>query len=72
MTIIDRWHPRHPDDDIEVIVLSPEEWDKALQKSLSKLGLTWEQLVDQAKTDDFSSLDARKLWLMAGRRDHDE
>jgi hypothetical protein len=68
MAIVDLWRSRSPDDDIEVIVWSPEEWDQALQRSLDKLGLTWQELVEQAENNDFSSLDARKLWLMAGHR----
>ena len=66
MAIINR--RRRPDDDIEIIHLTPAEWDQALQNSLDDLDLTWEELVEQAKTGDFSSLRARKLWLMAGHR----
>jgi hypothetical protein len=53
-------------DDIEVIHMTAVEWDQALTNSLNALGLTWEQLTEQAKTGDFSSLKARQLWLMAG------
>jgi hypothetical protein len=60
MAIINRQRHHQPDDDIEVIRLSPTEWDQALQNALNAL--------DQAKTGDFSSLRARKLWLMAGHR----
>lgn len=67
MAIISRRH-RQPDDDIEVIHLTPAEWDQALQNSLDDLDMTWEDLVEQAETGDFSSLRARKLWLMAGHR----
>jgi chromosome segregation ATPase len=52
-------------DDIEVIHMTAVEWDQALTNSLNALGLTWEQLTEQAKTGDFSSLKARQLWLMA-------
>jgi hypothetical protein len=53
-------------DDIEVIRMTAVEWDQALTNSLNTLGLTWEQLTEQAKMGDFSSLKARQLWLMAG------
>jgi hypothetical protein len=68
MAIINRQRHHQPDDDIEVIRLSPTEWDQALQNALNALDLTWNELVNQAKTGDFSSLRARKLWLMAGHR----
>jgi hypothetical protein len=67
MAIISRRH-HEPDDGIEVIRLSPDEWDEALHNSLDALHMTWEELVEQAKIGDFSSLRARKLWLMAGHR----
>lgn len=52
--------------EIEVIVLEPGEWDAAVQRSLDRLGLTYEQLAKQSAARDFASLDACKLWLMIG------
>jgi hypothetical protein len=67
MAILDRF-TRHPDDDIEVIVLSSDEWDRAVRRSLKKLNLTYDELAEQARTGDFSSWRARKLWLTIGSR----
>lgn len=56
----------------EVIVLSPGEWDAAVQRSLDELGLTFEDLAAQAAARDFSSIEANKLWLIIGpRSNHD-
>ena len=51
------------EDDVEVIVLTQQEWDDAVANSLNELGLTYEELAEQAAADDFSSWRARKLWL---------
>jgi hypothetical protein len=60
--------PTAPVDDIEIIRMTAAEWDTALAASLADLGLTWEQLAAQARYGEFESLEARKLWLMAGHR----
>lgn len=54
--------------DVGVIYMSAADWDRALQNSLDKLGITWDELVRMAEVRDFSSLKARQLWLMAGHR----
>ena len=53
-------------DDVKIIRLTAAEWNAALQNSLDDLGITWEQLTEQAVAGDFTSLRARKLWLVAG------
>lgn len=58
-------------DEIEVINMTDAEWDQALASSLGEIGLTWDQLTEQAKTGGFSSLKARQLWLMARPREID-
>ena len=52
--------------DIEVIHMSAADWNRALQNSLDKLGLTWAELTAQAQARDFTSIKAHQLWLMAG------
>ena len=50
-------------DEVEVIVLTQQEWDDAVTNSLAELGLTYEELEAQAAAGDFVSWRARKLWL---------
>lgn len=52
----------------DVIYMSAADWDRALQNSLDKLGITWDELVRMAESRDFTSLKAQQLWLMAGHR----
>lgn len=53
------------DDDI-VVELSREEYLAARERALSKLGLTWEELKDQARRHDFDNASAAHLWLIIG------
>lgn len=55
-------------EDVEVIHLTAAEYEQAVQNTLNDLGLPYEELEEQARTDDFMSLRARKIWLMIGRR----
>jgi hypothetical protein len=71
MAIINRRRHRDPDD-VQVIELSESEWDSAVRRSLKDLRLTMEELAEQARTGNFSSLRARKLWLTIGHRHRDE
>jgi hypothetical protein len=52
----------------EVVKMSPDEWREAVQRALKRLGLTFEQLAEEAKNRNFSSVDARKLWVAIGGR----
>ncbi|MGI5292983.1 hypothetical protein ACQEVF_58070 [Nonomuraea polychroma] len=45
--------------------LTPEEFDAALLNHLRRLGLTWSELVRQARSGTFDPPDARKLWHIA-------
>lgn len=67
MTLLHRGRTREGDD-IEVIALSDRQWEKAARRSLKALGLTWDQLAEQARTGDFSSWRTRQLWLTIGHR----
>jgi hypothetical protein len=50
--------PEEPD----VIELSSEEYGAAIETTLRSLGLTREQLRDQAERDDFQSPAAFMMW----------
>lgn len=45
---------------------TPTSWAQAKAAALEELGLTYEQLREQAMNNDFSSLAARKLWVIIG------
>lgn len=52
--------------DVEVIELSRAEYDRTVRAELRRLGLTYDQLAQQARTRQFASEDARRLWLAIG------
>jgi hypothetical protein len=52
--------------DVEVIELSRDEYEKTARAELQRLGLTYEQLAQQARTRQFTSQDARRVWLAIG------
>lgn len=58
-----KWRHKEPED-VEVIEWSAEEWQAARQRALDDVGLTYEELEEQAKQRRFSSLQARKVWLV--------
>jgi hypothetical protein len=58
-----KWPHKEPRD-VEVIEWSAEEWEAARQRALAGVGLTYEELEAQAKRRRFSSLQARKVWLL--------
>jgi hypothetical protein len=62
--------PAGQPDDVEVIELSSSEYEQAVQNALSGLGLTYDQLADQARRADFISLRARQVWLLIGDLGH--
>lgn len=51
-----------------VTEMSQAEWNAAVQRALERLHITYEQLEDMAHRRDFSSLDAKKLWLAVGEQ----
>lgn len=53
-------------DDVEVIELDRAGYDRAVKASLQAVGLTYRQLAKQARSGQFTSLRARKLWLAIG------
>lgn len=54
------------DDDIEVVILTPAEQRRAVQRVLNELGLTREDLREQARQGRFVSVRAQQLWMAAG------
>jgi hypothetical protein len=54
--------------DVEVIELTREEWYACVAADLARLGLTYEELAEQARTEDFSSDSARWIWMVVGGR----
>jgi hypothetical protein len=51
---------------VEVIEMTREEFDRQAGIELDQLGLTYEELAEQARTREFSCDRARGLWLVIG------
>lgn len=51
-------------DSVEVLHLTESEAQEARQAALDFVGLTFEDLRDQAKIGQFDSLDARLAWIV--------
>jgi hypothetical protein len=56
---------RHDDpNDVEVIEMTPAEFEAAKQSALADLGVTYDELARQAEARRFESLQHSKLWLL--------
>jgi hypothetical protein len=53
------------DDDI-VVELTPAEYEAAKGRALARVGLTYQQLEDQARRHDFDSSLAQSVWSVIG------
>lgn len=53
-------------DDDPLIVVSEAEFEAAAQRALADLGLTYDQLAEQARRGGFSSSQAHALWVSIG------
>jgi hypothetical protein len=51
---------------IEFVEADSAEWKQSVRDALAELGLTYEQLAEQARTGHFTSHRARRLWVFAG------
>jgi hypothetical protein len=51
---------------VEVVKLSRAEYERTVRSELKGLGMTYRQLRSQARSGEFTSLRARKLWLAIG------
>jgi hypothetical protein len=49
-----------------VIEMDPAEWQESVSRWLTQLGLTYDELATQARRREFSSVEARKLWIAIG------
>lgn len=54
----------YDDQPVVVTVITPEENAREIQVELDELGITYEELVAEAETEDFSTEQARRLWFM--------
>lgn len=54
------------DDGIEIWRPSPEEWERFKETQLNLLGITYEELTQQARNSQFQSAHARHLWVIIG------
>lgn len=57
--------PRTSDDDV-VVELTTEEYETAKGKALRRIGLTYDQLADQARHHNFESSQAQAVWSVIG------
>ncbi|MEU1194952.1 hypothetical protein ABZ446_01855 [Streptomyces sp. NPDC005813] len=57
--------PTAADDDV-VTEVTEAEFHAAASKALARLGLTYDQLEDQARRRDFASAQAQSLWVSIG------
>lgn len=64
VTVIEQWSAGH-DDDL-VVMVSDEDFHAAAREALAELGLTYEQLREQARERDFCSARAHALWVSIG------
>ena len=51
---------------VRITQMTRHEWVETVNKSLDELGLSFDQLAEEARTRDFSSDDAHKVWVMTG------
>jgi len=56
---------RECDDDV-VVELTTEEYEAAKKRALAQVGMTYEQLADQARRHDFDSSQAQAVWSVIG------
>ena len=54
------------DQDDVIIELSPEEFHTAAAEALHRVGLSYEELAEQARRHDFTSAQAQILWTSIG------
>lgn len=53
-------------DDEIVVELTPEEYEAAKRRALAQVGVTYEQLADQARRHNFESSQAAAVWSVIG------
>ncbi|WP_305784852.1 hypothetical protein [Symbioplanes lichenis] len=55
--------PSQRTEEAEVVRLTREEWQADIDAHLARLGLTLEELKEQAREDVFDSHDAKIVWM---------
>ncbi len=50
----------------DVIRPTQDEWDALVARSLAELGITYDELAEQARTSRFQSTEAKQLWIAIG------
>jgi hypothetical protein len=59
-------HATQAYDDVEVSRPSRDEWEAFKDEALAELGLTYQELEQQARDRAFTSPEARRLWVVIG------
>jgi hypothetical protein len=49
-----------------IVEVSQDQWRQTVSDALEELGLTWEQLKQEAHRREFSSRKAHVLWVTSG------
>ncbi|AYY11515.1 hypothetical protein EF847_01035 [Actinobacteria bacterium YIM 96077] len=57
-------------DNVDVIELTDAQFDAAKKRALNSLGLTYDELAEQARRREFSSPRAHMLWVAIGGQEH--
>ncbi|MFC7278181.1 hypothetical protein ACFQS1_29700 [Paractinoplanes rhizophilus] len=58
--------PVNSTEEPDVIEMSAAEWQEAVTEGLKRVGLSRSELREQAQEKNFTSTEARKLWMMIG------
>lgn len=46
--------------------MTPAEWHAARERELNELGMTYDELAEEARRHEFRSSQARMLWVIIG------
>ncbi|QOC95413.1 hypothetical protein [Micromonospora craniellae] len=58
--------PDQSGDTATVVEMNDDQWREAVEQALGRLHLTYRELAEMAKRRDFSSIEAKKLWMSIG------
>lgn len=51
---------------VEWIEMDPDQWAEAKKTALEDLGMTWEELRQEAAGRNFRSYEAQQVWMVLG------
>lgn len=57
---------RAEDYQVEWVEMTPEQWVVAKREALDELGMTWDELREEARTHRFRSYEAQQVWMVLG------